>query len=154
MPLPVPCYTGRWSVEAMRGSVLETPLPVPPQCAASPQAGGWGQCAVSPPVPAPPAVVWCVVLHLTAASRLAAGEGAPLVLCRLLRPTRKRPPSTHRPLHTSHLVLLLFIKVSSHIALYPIHSFAQSAFYTLLPGRPVQMNIISASLGSIQPSCN
>ena len=44
----------------------------------------------------------------------------------------------------------LKVKVSSYIAQYPIFS----AFYTLLPGRPVQSKTISASLGSIQPRGN
>ena len=107
VPVPVLCYTGRWSVEAMRVSVLETLPLVPPESAASPQAGVLGQCAVSQLVlaPSPLAVVWGVVLHRTAGSPLAAGEGAPLVLCRLLHPTRKHPPSMHRPLHKSHRVL-------------------------------------------------
>ena len=43
------------------------------------------------------------------------------------------------------------VKVSSYIAQYPIFMIAQGAFYTLLPGRPVQSKTISASLGSIQP---
>ena len=48
----------------------------------------------------------------------------------------------------------LKVKVSSYIAQYPIFRIAQSAFYTLLPGRPVQSKTISASLGSIQPRGN
>ena len=48
----------------------------------------------------------------------------------------------------------LKVKVSSYIAQYPIFWIAQSAFYTLLPGRPVQSKTISASLESIQPRDN
>ena len=48
----------------------------------------------------------------------------------------------------------LKVKVSCYIAQYPIFRIAQSAFYTLLPGRPVQSKTISASLGSIQPRDN
>ena len=48
----------------------------------------------------------------------------------------------------------LKVKVSSYIAQYTIFRIAQSAFYTLLPGRHVQSKTISASLGSIQPCGN
>ena len=55
---------------------------------------------------------------------------------------------------TCNLCHGLKVKVSSYIAQYPIFRIAQSAFYTLLPGRPVQSKTISASLGSIQPRGN
>ena len=42
-------------------------------------------------------------------------------------------------------------KVSFYIAQYPVHRTAQSAFTHYFPGRPVQSNTISTSLGSIQP---
>ena len=44
--------------------------------------------------------------------------------------------------------------VSSYIAQYPNFRVAQSTFYTLLRGRPVQSKTISASLGRIQPRGN
>ena len=50
--------------------------------------------------------------------------------------------------------IIKMVKVSSYIAQCPIFMTAQSAFYTVLPDRPVQSNTILASLGSIQPSCN
>ena len=50
--------------------------------------------------------------------------------------------------------ILTFVMVSSYIAQYPIFRIAQSTFYTLLSGRPVQSKTISASLGSIQPRDN
>ena len=46
------------------------------------------------------------------------------------------------------------VKVTSYIAQYSIIRIAQSAFYTLLPGRPIHLNIILTSLGSIQPHGN
>ena len=42
-------------------------------------------------------------------------------------------------------------KVSFYIAHYPVHRTAQSAFTHYFPGRLVQSNTISTSLGSIQP---
>ena len=46
------------------------------------------------------------------------------------------------------------VKISYYIAQYPIFGIAQSAFYTLLPGKPVQSKTTSASLGSIQSRGN
>ena len=41
--------------------------------------------------------------------------------------------------------------VSSYIAQCPVLRTAQSAFTLYFPGRPVQSNTVSTSLGSIQP---
>ena len=43
------------------------------------------------------------------------------------------------------------VKVNFYIAQYLVHRTAQSAFTHYFPGRPVQSNTISTSLGSIQP---
>ena len=43
------------------------------------------------------------------------------------------------------------VKVNFYIAQYPVYRTAQSAFTHYFPGRPVQSNTISTSLGSIQP---
>ena len=43
------------------------------------------------------------------------------------------------------------LKVNSYIAQYLVLRTAQSAFILYFPGKPVQSNTISTSLGSIQP---
>ena len=50
-----------------------------------------------------------------------------------------------------HIPSLVNKKASSYIAQYPILRTAQSAFTLYFPGRLVQSNTISTSLGSIQP---
>ena len=54
--------------------------------------------------------------------------------------------------NTRNFLLVLESKgITSYIAQYPGPRTVQSAFTLYFPGRPVQSNTISTSLGSIQP---
>ena len=60
--------------------------------------------------------------------------------------------NTRVSIGNTHVIIGKKVKISPYIAQYPILRIAQSAFYTLLPDRPVESKTTSASLGSIQ-SC-
>ena len=100
-----------------------------------------------------------ISLHLCTMSQ--STKSPPTVQCRnmaVLRaalteqsPDLETQTSIH--FHLAHSVCATICKRSKgfYIAQYPVHRTAQSAFTHCFPGRPVQSNTISISLGSIQP---
>ena len=65
-----------------------------------------------------------------------------------VRVTGDRTLAKLKPVKT---VIVTLKKGKFYIAQYPVHRTAQSGFTHYFPGRPVQSNTISTSLGSIQP---